>query len=86
MAKNGVRLNKEGRGIRKTWLYLELRAAIRKQAKEQGGTADDYTGVTDALANIMHICDESGLDFAECEARAREHYLCEIDLGTQVSA
>ncbi len=86
MPKNGVRLNSEGRGIRSTPFYETLRAAILKQAKEQGGSKWDATGVTDALANIMHICDESGLDFAECESRARNHYLCEIEIPEESNA
>jgi len=43
---------------------------------------DGYESVADvvtyALANILHLCDATGLDYAQLESRARGHYLEEI--------
>lgn len=75
-----VKLNEEGRNAAESWLYRQLRHAIQKQSTEQVGDKFADTGVVDALANILHICDEFGLDFADCERQARNHYVEEIEV------
>ena len=43
--------------------------------------------LADVLADLRHYCDAHGLDFAECDARGRGHYLAErADLVDGVAA
>lgn len=82
MPETTIHLNEEGRQIKRSSFYREIRKAVHKQAKQQGGDIHDSTGVVDLLANVMHICDESDLDFADCERQARNHYLAELEVST----
>ncbi len=35
-------------------------------------------GIADLLADLRHLCDALGLDFAELDSRAYDHYICEL--------
>lgn len=71
-----VKLNAEGREIKRSEYYRAIHAMVKKHGKEQTGHVD--TGVVDMLSNLLHICDEHELDFADLERQARNHYRCEI--------
>ncbi len=73
-----IQLSAEGRGIRSSSYYRAIRTMVRKHGKEQTGNTEG--GIVDMLANLLHICDQEGLDFAECERQARNHYQAEIEV------
>lgn len=41
------------------------------------GATDWAATVTDALADLRHLCDTHGLDFGKCDRLAYDHYLAE---------
>ena len=48
--------------------------AINNYCQETGDD-DTETGMTDLLADMMHLCDRDGFDFSTSLARAEMHYL-----------
>ena len=50
------------------------RAQIAVDLQEEGGD----TGIVDLLANLRHLCDREGLDFAELDSMAYAHYIAEM--------
>jgi hypothetical protein len=63
--------------IRTSSYYHRIYTMVQKHGKEQ--TGDTEGGIVDMLSNLFHICDEEGLDFADCERQARAHYQSEIE-------
>ena len=49
------------------------RCFIRETSNALG--CDPATVLTDLLADLLHYCDKTDLDFAKIEERARGHYL-----------
>lgn len=45
-----------------------------------GDMGDEQDNVTDLLANLMHLCDAKGLDFATSLRRAESHFDDESDI------
>ena len=39
---------------------------------------DNDAAIADALADLLHLCDEYGVDFEEQRQRARRNYLAEL--------
>ena len=54
--------------------------AIKAFADETGlGKDDDVaTAISDLLVDLRHACDAYGISFAECDHRARNHYVAEL--------
>ena len=50
------------------------RAQIAVDLQEEGGD----TGIVDLLANLRHLCDREGLNFAELDSMAYAHYIAEM--------
>jgi hypothetical protein len=42
------------------------------------GRGATKANVTDILTDLRHLCDAEGIDFADCDRNARDHYLPEI--------
>ena len=42
------------------------------------GDEDDDTRISDLLCNMMHFCDQQGVDFHDCLERASRNYETEI--------
>lgn len=49
------------------------RAQQAVDLQEEGGD----TGIVDLLANLRHLCDREGLDFAKLDRMAYAHYVLE---------
>lgn len=59
----------------------EYRTIVAKRAIVAAYEADSFSPeelVCDILADLRHLCDKLGLDFAERDAVAYEHYSAEI--------
>ena len=42
------------------------------------GAVDMEFFVSDVLADLRHFCDAHGLDFADCDKRARGYYIADL--------
>jgi len=42
---------------------------------------DDDGDITDLLTDLMHFCEQKGIDFATCLRMARTHYAAETDIN-----
>jgi hypothetical protein len=58
-------------------------AAVRAGTADYGGN-DQTTNVVDALVNIQHFCDTTGVDFDAALGSAREHHTHEREHGATV--
>ena len=57
----------------------KLREKAKRMIAQAGLTEGFPEGVTDALANLLHLCLNEGWDFDACLSSARMHVECERD-------
>jgi hypothetical protein len=51
------------------------RVAVEEHARATGNENDDYAGqLTDLLANVLHFCQQEGVDFERALESARIHF------------
>ncbi len=82
--KRYARENRQcGEAVRKQLQAARLVACKRNDApSEPLRSKEDYSlAITDLLANIRHLCDMKGLDFALLDGDAYEHYTQEVVQG-----
>lgn len=53
--------------------------SARKALKQYTDNNDIETDMSDLVCNLMHLCKESGVNWADVEFRAAEYYTYEID-------
>jgi len=54
--------------------------AVERFSDELGmADEDDETIMSDLLCNMMHFCDQQGVDFQDCLDRASRNYEVEFD-------
>ena len=49
-----------------------------QECDDSDGDTTDET-ITDLLADLMHFCDEQGIDFESCSRMATMHYEAEVN-------
>jgi len=53
---------------------------VRAACKDRGDCITiDQDSLMDLLADLRHLCDRDGLDFAECDRTAQDYYVGDLE-------